>query len=48
MFEEAFPEYMHQTTYKTRLSWLSSCLRASIKRKHDLRNIYDQNPSQEN
>ena len=22
MFEEAIPEYMHQTTYKTRIPWL--------------------------
>ena len=48
MFEEAFPEYMHQTTYKTKLPWLLNGLRASIKRKHELRNIYYKNPCQEN
>ena len=31
MFEEVFPEYMHQTTYKTSLPWLSNGLRASVK-----------------
>ena len=48
LFEEAFPEYMHQTAYKAKLPWLSNGLRASIKRNNELLNIYDKNPCQEN
>ena len=33
MFEEAFPEYMHHSTHKTRLSWVVKWLESIYKKE---------------